>query len=828
MKNKIATLILFVVLIQALDAQTINIDRDWMFQRIDNTAQAKAKIENQGNNWSSQYDVTVVSQSSDLRVSKDTLDAEFSRLQYGDWQNVDLPHTAFVEDFTVLHQWQGICYYKKELTYQSEWSSQKLFLEFSAAMQLADVWVNGEHITQHTGGYLPFVVDLTGRLKSDKKNEILVRLDNRDNPLIPPGKPVSKLDFNYFSGLHRSVNLIIKPRIHISHPIMANKIAGGGVFVTYERVSAQWATVNIKTHIVNDSNLPIKVVVGQKLYAINGLFSNGVKGKLVAQNLSELTLAAANNEHNIQKIELEKPALWSPDEPNLYLLESTIIENGKTIETLETRIGIRHLEMTKAGGFVINGKPLRLVGTNRHSDYPYLGNAIGERASYRDVWQIKEGGFNTVRLGHYPQDPAVLSACDELGVLVIEPIPGWQFFNKSTQFTQRTYQDIRDLIRRDRNHPSIVMWETTLNESWPPDQWKDGAVATAHQEYPTDQCFASGDAYKYYGFDVSYNDWEEGFNRPNISPNPSFIREYYDYEFGGHNSSTRIGRRNGEKSLLQNAWNAQWSHNRYRAYYPQTMGDAVWSMYDYNRGCADNVCESGIADLLRLAKFSLPFFTSQISIGTPLPGGNMKPYIFVANYWTERTTDKVVIFGNVDQVALVVNGKEVARQKPDNGADSKYSADESGWYTGGNPFDGGNCRNLSHPPFTFNDIAWVEGTIEAVGYVAGKKVVAEKVRTPEAPSKLEINYFKSGKAIGKNDVVIVYVNVLDKNGTRCVDSELSITLSVDKGGEIVSPKTIKSEAGIASFVIKTNFTASQLKINAKSGITNTTKVYQIK
>ena len=112
------------------------------------------------------------------------------------------------------------------------------------------------------------------------------------------------------------------------------------------------------------------------------------------------------------------------------------------------------------------------------------------------------------------------------------------------------------MIRRDRNHPSIVMWETTLNESWPPAEWKDGVVKIAHEELPGDQCFTSGDSYGYKGFDVCYNDWEEGFKRPNNSGKPGFIREYYDYEFGGHYSTTRIRRGDGEKAQLQSAFHA--------------------------------------------------------------------------------------------------------------------------------------------------------------------------------------------------------------------------------------------------------------------------------
>lgn len=269
---------------------------------------------------------------------------------------------------------------------------------------------------------------------------------------------------------------------------------------------------------------------------------------------------------------LESPRLWFPDAPNLYVLCTEIIENGKVLDREETRIGIRKLEMTREKGFVINGKPIRLVGSNRHMEYPYIGNALSDNAQYRDMHQIRSNGFNLVRLGHYPQDVSVLDACDELGLLVIEPIPGWQYFNKASLFTELTYRDVRHLIRRDRNHPSIVMWETTLNEAWPPKEWKNGAVKVAHEEYPGNQCFTSGDSYGYEGFDVCYNDWEEGFKRPNKTGKPGFIREYYDYEFGGHYSTTRIRRGDGEMAQLQNAWNAQWSHTGIVPIIPRLWG----------------------------------------------------------------------------------------------------------------------------------------------------------------------------------------------------------------------------------------------------------------
>lgn len=813
MKKRIYSLALFACLGLTALAQKKTINQDWEFQRLKQIEQ-KGEIKNQGTDWSSQYNVEHVSAANEqLRIAEDTLKTEFHALGKGVWANVSLPHTPFVEDLTVLHQWQGICYYKKKLTVTMQEESQQLWLEFEGAMHLADVWINGKHVMQHAGGYTPFVIDATGLLKAGKGNELLVRLDNRDHPLIPPGKPLNSLDFCYYGGIYRDVHLFVKPTVHITHPILANKPAGGGVFITYPQVSEAEAEIKIQTEIANKEAIGKKVTVRQTLFEWS---KTGGKGKKVKMTEEGLNLDTGRSSQLTQTLHLTTPKLWYPDAPNLYWLCSEVITNGKVTDREETRIGIRRMEMTREKGFVINGRPMRLVGSNRHMEYPYVGNALSDQAQYRDMYQIRMNGFNTVRLGHYPQDPSVLDACDELGLLAIEPIPGWQFFNKNPMFTTLTYRDVRDMIRRDRNHPSVVMWEVILNEAWPSKEWKEGAIRAAHEEYPGNQCFTSGDTYGYEGFDVSYNDWEEGFNRPNKSRNPGFIREYYDYEFGGHFSSTRIKRGDGQKALLQNVWNAQWSHNRYRAYYPWTMGDAVWSMYDYNRGCCDNICYSGVADVFRLPKFSLSFYRSQLPAGSFLPTGKMPYEVFVANYWATATpSDTVVVFGNVEEVALEVNGKLVKRQRADSGADTDYVKRA----------DGGNCKNLLQPPFTFTDITWETGTLKAIGYQQGEKVTEQLIRTPQTPQTLDITYFESGRRAAKRDLLIVHVRLTDVAGTLCPTNEVPVALSV-KGGEIVGPTVYATEAGVASFLVQTH-TSTQLKIEASAKEMKATKIIKL-
>lgn len=799
-----------------LGAHSIKINTDWEFQRL-KKEQKQIEIKNQGSDWSSQFNIQhVEAQNQALAVHPDTLKQEFNQLSMGNWEKINLPHTPFVEPLVVLHQWQGICYYRKILNVSKKEIDKQLWLEFEGAMHLADVWVNGQHLIQHSGGYTPFVVDVTGMLHADRGNEILVRLDNRNNPLIPPGKPLETLDFCYYGGLYRDVNLIVKHPVHITHPIMANEVAGGGIFVTYPYVSKQEAEIKVKTQVSNKVGTQRHLTIRHTLYEWS---KKKGRGKKVALVESTLVLAAGTTQHHTQQFTVNNPKLWYPDSPALYVLRTEVMDGRKVTDCEDTRIGIRRIEMTREKGFVINDKPLKLEGSNRHQEYPYVGNAISDQAQYRDMYQIRDNGFNTVRLGHYPQDPSVLEACDELGLLVIEPIPGWQFFNKAQGFVDHTYKDIRDLIRRDRNHPSVIMWETTLNESWPPKSWKDQAVRIAHEEFPGDQCYTSGDTYGYDGFDVCYNDWREGYNRPNTTSKPGFIREYYDYEFGGHYSTTRVTRGDGDYALMQNAWNAQWSHNRYRAYYPWTIGGAVWSMYDYNRGCCDNICYSGLADLFRLPKFGLLYFRTQMKEGTFTPAGPMTYEVFINSHWLEGFSDTLQVYGNVDEVKLQLNGRVIARQYPDDKPSTSEYVSRP---------DGGNAENIDFPPFTFFNVNWERGELKAIGYKDGKAVAEHVVRTPGAVEAMDITYFESGVSASCRDLLIVYVNLKDLQGTGCFgENNREVKLEVLQGGELRGPATIKAEAGVASFLVATT-DSPMLVLKAVSGNLETMRKLKLK
>ena len=352
----------------------------------------------------------------------DTVKA-YKEIFYNDktWEEVTLPHTPKIEPLVVNNQWQGICWYRKNFSLDNFYKGKKIFIEFEAAMQIAEVWINGLYKTTHYGGYLPFTIDITDDIFYGKENVISVRLDNRDNSEVPPGKPLKELDFCMYGGLYRNVKMHITDKLHITDAVYANKAASGGVFVKYPLVTNEKARIWIQTHIINENDNNEKCIVVTKLF--------DDKNKLIIEKRSEeVTFKNLEDKHVTQLLDVQQPRLWHPNFPYLYQLHSIIYNKNKIIDKIVTRIGIRHISFSATEGFRINGEKFYLRGTNRHQEYPYIGYALSDNAHRRDVSLIKQAGFDFVRSSHYPHAEAFIDACDEHGILVMDAIPGWQFF----------------------------------------------------------------------------------------------------------------------------------------------------------------------------------------------------------------------------------------------------------------------------------------------------------------------------------------------------------------------------------------------------------------
>jgi beta-galactosidase len=447
-------------------------------------------------------------------------------------------------------------------------------------------------------------------------------------------------------------------------------------------------------------------------------------------------------------------------------------------------------------------------GTNRHQEYPYLGNALSDNAQYRDALLIKQAGFNVVRLSHYPQAEAFMDACDELGILTIAAIPGWQFFGDSL-FVLNAYQNARDLIRRDRNHPCVVFWELSLNESGMPNYFMEKMHAIAQEESPESKLLTCGWTNKFY--DVWIPARQHG-KTPNYWKNyqgraPLFTGEYGDWEYFAQDAglnqagyanlksderTSRQLRGDGEKRMLQQALNFQEAYND-NLRNPH-LGDANWLMFDYNRGYSPIIESSGVADLFRLPKFAYYFYQSQQS-----PNGFVKPMVKVASFWNGKSdAHSIKVYSNCDEVALYLNNKLVERKKPS----TDLSSDQ-----------------LTHPPFVFALSAFVPGTLKAVGYIRGKAVATEQVTTASTAAQLLVEAALNGKALKADgsDVIVLHATVCDQAGHPVSDSQAEVRFELVGEGQLIGANPVQAEAGIASILLKAGETPGNLVVRAMSG-----------
>ncbi|WP_331346101.1 glycoside hydrolase family 2 TIM barrel-domain containing protein [Cellvibrio sp. UBA7661] len=716
--------------------------------------------------------------------------------QHQDWQTIQIPHTPKIEPLVVNEQFQGDAWYKKIITPEAGWKEKQIALKFEAAMNVAEAWLNGEKLTTHVGGYLPFTVNLTEKLKWDSPNELMVRLDNRDNPITGP-KPLKDLDFNTYGGIYRSVQLQINNDLHITDAVAAGKKASGGIFVTYPQVSKEQAMVRIQTHVYNAHYDPKKFRVVQRL--MDG-------EKVVADQTSPLlSITGKSDQENIIELPVTQPRLWSPKTPNLYQLVTRVYEGDSLVDEKTTRIGIREFKWVE-GQLFINGEKTFLRGVNRHQEYPYVGYATSDAADYRDAVKIKSAGFDYVRLSHYPHSPAFMAAADELGLVLLDSILGWQYFSEDPAFQAQIQQTCRDLIRRDRNHASVMAWECSLNESWMTEPFIDSLTNIVHEEYPG----SMSAGWQEYGYDIYLQARQhrlEHYKEPN---KPYIVSEYGDWEYYAMNAglnqtawadllqadrSSRQLLSDGEKRLLQQASNIQEAHND--NFNTPAFADGYWVMFDYNRGYAPDLESSGIMSIDRLPKYSYYFYQSQRDANEVSDKFASGPMVFIASEWNEHSSLDVRVFSNTDEVELILNGKIIAKQTPD---------------------QNNNSKNLKHPPFTFKVDKFAAGELKAIGYIDGKAAAEYKVVTPGEAARLRMSVDTSGKApqAGVKDVVFVYAQLVDSDGDPLRSNNVPVNFSVTGSATLISPAEVVTSNGIASALIEIGDSLTGLKLTATS------------
>ena len=707
-------------------------------------------------------------------------------------ETVTLPHTAVELAFSYFDEtaYQRPFTYEKRFVADPAWDGMEVSVLFDAAMANAVVHLNGERIVAHKDGYTPFEARLTGALKAGE-NVLSVTIDGSENPEIPPFGAM--IDYLTYAGIYRDVWLKVTAPVFID-----------AVKVETPDALAERKSVFAKVWLGNRRGLAPAGQLDAEL--------RDAAGTVLAR-----TSVPATDGAELRFEALEGLALWQPHDPVLYTLAVWLCDS----DMVETRFGFRTAEFTPEG-FKLNGKPFKLRGLNRHQSFPYSGYALGRAAQERDAEILKHTlHVNMVRTSHYPQSKWFLDHCDRLGLLVFEEIPGWQHIGGAA-WKDEAVENVRRMITRDWNHPSIVIWGVRINESQDDHDFYVRTNALAHEldqtrstggvRYITDSELLE-DVYTMNDFILGNE--ELGGNRPRTALRPQQevtgldrVVPYMITEYGGHMYPT--------KSYDQEQRQAE-HVRRHLEVLNAAYGDAQiagcigWCAFDYNThkdfGSGDRICHHGVMDMFREPKFAAFAYASQCE---PEEEVILKP----VTVWARGERN----IGGVLPLMVLTNCDEIELRYGDH-APKRIGPDRE------------TFPHLPHAPVIFDrrhfsseelglwGMKWEDATI--TGYIGGKPVKTVQFCADPVATTLEV--VADAEAIGPTDAVRVIVRALDQTGNLLPYFFEPVEIAVAGAGKRLGPGLVPLRGGVAGFWVQAQGSGT-ISVQVTSPVLGTTTI----
>ena len=742
------------------------------------------------------------------------------------WQVVCAPHTVQLEPAEASggRNYQGPCWYRKHFTVPDDMQGKVIKLHFEAIMGRQWIYVNGRLVKEHAGGYLPVTVNLSAEgVGAGDDCLIAVKADNSDDKSYPPGKKQAQLDFAYHGGVYRDVWLLGLSPFHISDPIERGQVAGGGVFLHYDRITDKSADVCCDVEI--ERSTVAAEMTGNHAVTLVATIKDA--DDRVVKTLKQKLVFREDGCQTAQfRTTLKNPHLWSPEDPYLYTIEIKVTapslagKAGGGADGGVVRMGIRKAEFRGRDGFWLNGKPYRqLVGGNRHQDFAYVGNALPNSQQWRDARRLKDAGFNIIRAAHYPQDPSFMDACDEMGLFVIVPTPGWQYWNKDPEWGGLVHQNTRDIIRRDRNHPSVLMWEPILNETRYPRDFALQALQITREEFPfPGRPVAAADLNSEGvkgNYDVLY-DWADNIPKTPAKAAPSetgeeaaciFTREWGEYvdDWYAHNALNRAARDWGEHAQLAQALSLADTYGMMYRGQRQFIGGCQWHPFDHQRGYHPDAYFGGIYDAFRQKKYAFEAFRAQ---------KDSEPMVFIAHEMTQSSPQDVTVFSNCDSVRMTaLNGwKTLTLPVPHDPEGTPHGpvVFPSFW-------DFWQARSLS-----YTNRRWQDVKLIAEGITDGMVVFREEKMPARRSTKLRLYADEMGRNLvaDGSDFIVVVAEVTDDMGHVRRQAREYVSFTVEGEGTIIGDEAIMAnprrvEWGSAPVLIRSTHRPGQIRVIAR-------------
>ncbi|WP_460543671.1 glycoside hydrolase family 2 protein [Echinicola sediminis] len=685
------------------------------------------------------------------------------------WEDISVPHTLALTSLTLddlqdektqLAFHRNVGWYRKTISVPE--GDQKVFLEFEGAHQITDLWVNGLHVGKHrTGGYTPFHFDITDYVKKGAQNQLTLLVDNRRSQVIPPDP--GPFDYVKFSGLYRDVYLVQTDPVHVGFNWESRS---SGVAITTPTVDPvnKNATLAIKTSVKNEGAENVIVNLITRVIDADGL---------VVLKLQQQSTVPAGQTFQFDQIgSLEEDVqLWSIETPYLYRVNSVVEVDGKPVDFVENTLGIRTFSLDPEKGFMLNGEPIELIGFNRHQHYPYIGDAVPDALHYKDMLQFKEFGFNVMRTAHYPQDDAILDACDRLGILVYEEAPSWIDISKEAEWWDNFEQAARVMIRNHRNHPSMVIWGAGINHRG----YVPRMHNTAKQEDPVRLTASQG---------ARWTGWQSS-GLTDINANMLYGPFIWDRSEPMFAMEGRVGAEAVAPFMADPKMTGliSWTAHAYYTFHP--THDKANDPIDRTR--------SGAMTVFRYPRPETFWYKAEL---------RDDPFIYLLEDWCPAT-DSLTIYSNAEAIELSVNGKIIAEQTPSN--NPKY-------------------QGLDHPPFHFRDITYQEGELKVKGIFNDGNAIEITSKTPGKAHKIKLEVDTVGRKFTADgsDILMAYAKVVDKEGTVIRNYKGKIEFSTSDGAHIVgSDENINAnpmftEYGVAPVLIRAGKQAGEVIITARA------------
>jgi beta-galactosidase len=722
-----------------------NFDFNWQFHQ--GNIAMKRSIKAGGQGGLTDVNVKVITKDTTI----DYIDVKSATVFYPkDWQLVNVPHdwvveNSFVNDNSLGSQPAGngylpagIGFYRKEFEIPEADKGKKISIEFDGIFRNSTVWVNGHLLGNHQSGYTPSNYDLTDVLRygNEGKNVILVKVD------------ASEYEGWWYEGggIYRHVWIIKTDRLHVDR---------FGTYVTTPSISSNEAVVSVKTTLKNEYKVAKNFTLVSKIVNNRGAVLNSVTSSQKIEPFSTTEIA--------QTATIQKPLLWSPETPNLYKVQTEVIENGNSIDSYETSFGVRTIEINRNGVF-LNGKLYPVKGTANHQDFAGIGVALPDKINEYKLRLLKEMGSNAYRSAHHPPTPELLDICDSIGLLVLDE-------NRFLSSSEEGLKDLSTMLYRDRNHPSLFMWSME-NEEWIQgtamgSRILETMVATTHKIDPTRKVTAAMNHARNDGgyadvLDVvGYNYGDKGLayvkdheNYPDrilfSTESTSFVSTRGEYE------------NNREKGYVSNMskWEPGWGPFPGEDWadivkYPFLGGTFVWSGFDY-RGEPTPYrwpCVSSHFGIMDICGFPKDGYYAYKAAWTN------EPVVHIFPHWNwpgkEGKVQKVQCYTNCEEVELFLNGKSMGKKKA-----IPYTKLE--W-----------------------ELIYQPGRLEARGYNNGKMITKDILETTTAQAQITLNSDCNKLKADGCDVAVVRVAIKDAKGRVVPTADNLVTFSIEGPGKII-------------------------------------------